>query len=204
MKKEGILFITLILVVSSTGCLDVILFQDVLNKIRGEDEIIYKWVILIDDEGKFVINMNGGIPTNPNEDFVRIIEKLSTNISNGNIENIQKIAEEENIVFEKDIYEFEIIKDTKTLNLEIDAEWSGYFVGVQGFGYFRVAVKHEDDIVFQDSYLSSESEKKVTIPLTAYSGNWTVEVEGTGLPTPFDYGYHGSHDIKVVAFEPES
>ena len=167
--------------------------------VYSSEETNYIWVAKLDESGKFEMYTNDTELSN--EEWEKIITKFNQNITNRSLDNINKIIKEENISFNIEKYNFFIKNDTKTLNLEIDAEWSGYLVGVQGFGYFRVAVKHEGDIVFQDSYLSSTREKKVTIPLNTYSGNWTIEVSGTGLPTSFDYGYRGSYDIKVVAFE---
>lgn len=201
MKKIGILIIPLLLVISSTGCIDVYLIKDVLNKIEGEEEIIYVWREKLNVEDNFEITLNGSTPTL--QDMERIINKIYENVTKGNVNNFQKILQEENIVFKKDIYDFFVIKGTRTLTLEITATWEGWLVGTQGFGYFEITVRHEGKIVLEESYPSTEKEFTKTIPLSANPGNWSVEIGGTGGPGLLINAYKGQYELLVKAYEPK-
>lgn len=201
MKKECILLITLLLIVSSSGCIDVYLIQDVLNKMTGEDETTYIWAEKLKEEGFFEMNLNG--TTLSPEDIIRIINKMYTNITNGTITNIQKIVQEENIVLKKDKYDFYVIRDTNTLLLEITVDWSGYIMGTLGGGRFEITLKHEEKIILQESYNLGEKHFTKTIPITPNPGNWTIEIGGTGGSMYLSTFYQGEYQLLVKAYEPK-
>lgn len=201
MRKKGILFVTFLLLISSTGCIDVYLIEDILNKIDPEDPPVVRWVDKLEVDGTFEITLE-----NPNpevDDFSRILGKFVTNISEGNLDNIQKILQEENIAFKKDVHDFYIEKDTDAIRLEIDADWRSLLAGDQGWGYFEITVRNEGKIIMQDSYPSTEPHFSDTIPLNPNSGNWTVEIGGTGGPDYLATFYGGRYNLTVKAHEPD-
>ena len=164
-------------------------------------EINGRWMTKLDASTYFLMNKNNS-PLISQEDSERIFLKFKENITQGNIENIDKIVTEENIIFKINRYSFFLTNNTQAIRLEIDALWNGILLDEGGMGYFEITLRNEGKIVIQDSYPSTEAHFSDTIQYeNPNSRNWTIEIGGTGLQSKNNSLYNGEYKILVRAYE---
>jgi len=217
-KKEGkslpsailVIFISIIFLTSFTGCIDVNLTKNLIERFQEEEKIKrVDRVILSETNQEFRIEFQQGkVPTL--EDLQRIATKFYENLTNpgpNTVDNLRAILREENISLKPLRYDFYIVPDTDRIYAAVSPVFDSIFSPQVG-GYFEISIFNSTgkEVVHEEVVQTeNKKEKPYTffVPRTAITpGKWSIELRGTGLQSPGSMFYSGKFDLRVHAHEP--
>ncbi len=208
--RQGVRAISLFLIIiitfsTSAGCVDRGIVNDVVTKVKGNQEPVYVWRVLLSDKGSFTVSPN----PNTNPDYQEIARKIVENVTNPSnpeqmVTNMKKILDEENLTMNKRTYTFFVINGTRNLNIEIEGIFKT-FLGdtAPSGGYMEVTIKGPDGHSNLYTITQFQQDQKYTYPQAPAPGKWTVEVQGIGFQAPASLIYSGEYSIIARAEEPK-
>ena len=204
-RAASLLFIFLITFSATAGCIDQGIVNDVVDKVKGEEEPIYVWRILLSDSGSFTVSPN----PNTNPDYEEIARKIVENVTNPTnpqqmVVNLKKILDEENLTMNKRTYTFFVINGSRNLNIELE----GIFKTLLGDsapsgGYMEITIRNPQGSSQLYTITQFQQDQKYTYPQIPQPGKWTIELQGIGFQAPASLIYSGEYIITVRAEEPK-
>ena len=218
-KKESaplraitLVFLAMVLLTGLSGCIDVNITRNIVEKIQEGEEIRREdAIVLSEKDQEFEVEFQDGrIPSA--EDLNTIGTKFFDNLSDPDqdtIDNLRTILHEENISLKTKVYKFDIVEGTDRLYVSVDPIFDS-LISPQVGGYFEIYIYNgTGDLVKHEEQVQTENKKEKPYnffpPKTDISpGDWRVEIRGTGLQSFGGLAYSGKFDIEVHAHQPVS